>query len=177
MSETYVISDIHFNHKNVIEFAKRPFSDINHMRESIIELWNYTVSKRDTVICLGDWGFGANTYQIAERLNGMIRLVMGNHDKGNPRDLAKYFHSVHGSLKKGDILFTHIPIILDKYHNWEYIVHGHYHNKLENIQDYRYYNINMDAIGYYGPISLDEIRHTLIQRKIDYLTGTGYLGM
>ena len=171
MGETFIIGDIHFGHHNVLEFGKRPFKTLEEMHENIITLWNGTVTKRDIVICLGDWGWGTKYYKIANELRGMKKLVMGNHDKGYLPNLINNFHSVHGSLRKGDILFTHIPIIFDEYHMWKYVVHGHIHDYRDNIKDWRYYNANMDAIGYYGPINLDTIIMEFKQREYDYMNG------
>lgn len=169
MSEIYVISDPHFYHDNVIKFANRPFVNMDNMIESMVAQWNNIVSKRDVVICTGDWGWGTKSYHLASELNGMIRLVMGNHDYGDLSQLIKHFHSVHGSLKKGDILFSHIPVFLDNWHTWKYVVHGHYHSKAENVPDWRYFNANMDALGRYSPIHIEEIHAEFRKRKLEEL--------
>ncbi len=167
--QIFVISDPHFGHHNVINFGERPFKDVEEMEENIVELWNLTVGKRDVVLVLGDWGWGTRSLKIADRVNGYKRLVLGNHDMSQPGQLGKYFNSVHGSLQKDDILFTHIPIMMDKYHQYDWVVHGHIHDSAQNIPDDRYYNANMDALGYYGPISLDEIKVELKGRKLSRL--------
>jgi calcineurin-like phosphoesterase family protein len=141
------------------------------MEENIVELWNHTVGKKDTVFHLGDFGWGTRHYKVAERLNGFKRLIMGNHDNGNLPHIIKYFNSVHGILKKGEFVFTHVPIIMDKYHMWEYNVHGHIHHKDQNVPDWRYYNANMDVLKYYGPIALDEIRQEMNKRKLEQMMG------
>lgn len=171
MSEIFVISDPHFGHEKVIDFGERPFKNIEEMEESIITLWNYTVSKRDVVIILGDWCFKANKFNLAQELNGLKRLVLGNHDTGNLNVLRENFHTVHGSLQKHEFLFTHIPIIMDTFHHYEYVVHGHIHKAEDNIKDWRYFNANMDALKYYGPISFDEIKTTMRNRKLEELMG------
>lgn len=44
--KNYIISDTHFNHKNIINYCNRPFRDINEMNNTIIDNWNKSVKKR-----------------------------------------------------------------------------------------------------------------------------------
>ena len=80
--KTFIVSDTHFNHKNIINLCNRPFSSVEEMNESIIKNWNSVVSKDDIVYHLGDFGFGNKTVisNFVSRLNGRIRLIKGNHD-------------------------------------------------------------------------------------------------
>ena len=47
-------SDLHFGHENVIRFDDRPFSDIEEMDRTLIEMWNARVRDEDTVYIVGD---------------------------------------------------------------------------------------------------------------------------
>lgn len=86
MSErkTFVIADNHFGHKNVIEFENRPFASIEEMDKYMIKQWNSVVKGDDIVYMLGDFSFYGfdQTAKILKQLNGVKKLVMGNHDKG-----------------------------------------------------------------------------------------------
>lgn len=52
------------------------------MNEVLIKNWNSVVKKDDIVYHLGDFAFGSKEFiqSIAKRLNGHIRLILGNHD-------------------------------------------------------------------------------------------------
>ena len=75
-------SDLHFYHKNIIGFSHRPFKDLSHMHESLINNWNKVVTNDDTVIINGDFAFTSNISDIEtllNRLNGAKILIYGNH--------------------------------------------------------------------------------------------------
>jgi calcineurin-like phosphoesterase family protein len=83
MSKVYFISDLHFGHKYVIAFDKRPFKDVQEMEAEMIRRWNARVSPEDHVFVVGDM-FGsvttAHAGEIVHTLNGKIHLIRGNHD-------------------------------------------------------------------------------------------------
>ena len=172
----FVISDMHWYHEKVLEFGPRPFDTVEECVETMVELWNNVVDKRDTVLCLGDVGMSVRGYDVFKRCNGYIRLIMGNHDKGTLKALLnKNIQTVHGSFQKKDILFTHMPTMLDPYHpKIHYVVHGHWHGTHQKVDDIRYYNANCDHQQRWEPISLEEIKQEFARRKFQRLWG--YLG-
>lgn len=46
---TFFTSDTHFGHANIINLCKRPFRDVNHMNDMLVENWNNVVTDDDTV--------------------------------------------------------------------------------------------------------------------------------
>lgn len=82
MSHIYLISDTHFNHKNIIAYENRPFQSVAEMNSALIHNWNQIIHPDDTVIHLGDVGLGSETMLkiIVPALNGHKILIMGNHD-------------------------------------------------------------------------------------------------
>lgn len=83
MARVFFIADLHFGHKDVIAFDKRPFRDVEEMEAEMIRRWNTRVSERDHVFVIGDMFGGVNTAhagEIVHALNGRIHLIRGNHD-------------------------------------------------------------------------------------------------
>ena len=73
----YYISDLHFDHKNVIKFDNRPFSDVEEMNQALINNWNSVVQNNDTVYILGDfcWGKADRWMEILKQLKGQKVLI------------------------------------------------------------------------------------------------------
>jgi calcineurin-like phosphoesterase family protein len=132
MINTWFISDTHFGHKNIIEYEKecRPFDTVEEMNDTIISRWNSVVGVRDTVYHLGDFCFGRSNIEIAGRLNGRKKLIMGNHDC-YPSDLyLKYFDKLYGMVFWEKCVLSHMPVHPNGLGSrWFLNVHGHLHSK------------------------------------------------
>ena len=171
--KTYIISDTHFNHENIIKYCKRPFKSAEEMNNTLIDNWNKTVKKEDQVYHLGDLYLGPKQglRNIISNLNGKIYLIKGNHD----RLTNKSYEDL------GITLLKNAPIYLDKYKvglthkpipdsmlKKGYInIHGHIHEKkLEDIYDNnftknKHINVSADVLKF-KPILLKK----LIEKKI-----------
>lgn len=184
-SKVFFTSDSHWNHKNIIEYCKRPFKDVEEMNNTLIENWNKVVPKDGIVFHCGDIAFGgASTWKtIIPQLNGKIHLILGNHDIKNLREgYREYFESVQEQLTatigKKLIYLTHFPLLC--YHGawgteancWN--IHGHIHvcknkeaNSGKDFERMKYtfhtqYDVGVD-LNDYTPISFEELK-----RRIDY---------
>ena len=84
---TFFTSDTHFGHANIINLCNRPFKDVNHMNDMLVENWNSVVTDDDTVFHLGDFALGGSAVwsNVLSRLKGKIYLILGNHDRKNIR--------------------------------------------------------------------------------------------
>ena len=82
MNNIWIISDTHFNHNKDFILQPRCFSTVEEMNEGIIERWNSLVQFNDIVYHLGDMALGDinDAVPLIKRLNGKIRLAIGNHD-------------------------------------------------------------------------------------------------
>ena len=157
----YFISDIHFNHKKILDFcperieflgldktlvdnAKESFKKYNatkklkcpilketyetdikklmdNMNDKLIEKINSRVTKRDTLIIVGDFAFGnvADAKKLLHRINGRKELCKGNHDRDAFTMLNMGFNKVFeneyvklspGKNQKGrKVLVSHFP--------------------------------------------------------------------
>src|SRR5690349_12429086 len=81
----FFTSDLHISHRRICEFEpeSRPFKDVSHMNETIVERWNEVVRPDDTVFVLGDVALGPveEWDNVLSRLSGHKHLIVGNHDK------------------------------------------------------------------------------------------------
>lgn len=140
MRKIWVISDTHFNHKNILNFKNdadvktRPeFNDLDHMNEIIIDNWNNTVHPDDIVYHLGDVYFGSNEKAdlILKRLNGAKRLILGNHDDPKAKPILNNFQKImlwrHFQLDGKRIILSHMPLHPSAFGKYEYNFHGHIH--------------------------------------------------
>src|SRR6056297_469802 len=80
---TWFTADLHFGHRNIIDYCDRPFADVEEMNRTLVGNWNATVDGDDVVWVVGDFAMGT----IAETLPIAAELA-GNHDRcwaGNGR--------------------------------------------------------------------------------------------
>ncbi len=173
MSRTWVYSDPHFYHKNIVKFANydgtklRPWDDVETMTEEMIQWYNELVSAEDRVYILGDVAFTtANIISTVGRMNGRKVLVPGNHE---PKKMKKYidlFDDVRGYVQRDGFIMSHIPIHPGSLGRWGLNIHGHTHNNVVQTfsgpdleyEDKRYYCACVERTNF-RPKLLDEILH------------------
>jgi calcineurin-like phosphoesterase family protein len=156
---TFVTSDLHFGHKNIMRFCpatRGHFPDTDVMREAMIAEWNATVAPEDLVYLLGDVAFlpAAEAVRIMRRLNGRKILIEGNHDRKLLNDpvFRSCFESVHNYLRlnyNGQlVILFHYPIAeFDQMHRGAVHLHGHLHGNPSGLEHYRVRDMGYDATG------------------------------
>jgi len=159
MSTVRFYSDPHFHHKNMA--VKRGFKDEIEMNEYIIKEWNNIVTKKDVTWILGDITMEKNNYEILNKLNGLKKIILGNHDlPQHVKYLLNYCNSVSSCFKigvkelKSNVILTHIPIHESEINRFKYNIHGHVHDK--SLLDKRYINVSAEVIDY-KPKTLEEL--------------------
>ena len=164
--ETFVISDTHFGDLNSIA---------NGFDKYLVDNWNKTVSKTDTVLHLGDFTSDDSADALEEKirkygklLNGRILLIRGNHDtapagvyKTTGIELVNEFKNpwssaVSGIVKDIKILFSHYPI-KDLYSILS-------NSKNMPLKDYGY-NVYPDENPFKFPI--EQLEEIFIKNKFD----------
>ena len=77
-NRTWVWSDLHLDHAEVIPVFSRPFRTIWQMQTALLQAWLQTVDEADIIICLGDVTVGARRAALDEAPRG----AAGNEDSG-----------------------------------------------------------------------------------------------
>jgi len=156
----FLISDLHLNHTNIIEYCNRPFHSIKEMNYVLINNWNLTVKKKDIVYFLGDLASGREgkrTEYWLDKLNGTIIFVKGDHDNSR---IIKFIDKLILIYKGHTFFLVHDPKDAPKdWKNW--IIHGHRHN--HDLENFPFINgknktINVSAeLLNYKPLNIDEL--------------------
>ena len=175
----YFTADCHFDHANIIIYAKRPFlkkgdliderywttEEIKEERcqllnEELVKQWNKKVSEEDTVYHLGDFSFKGveNAQKWEEKLNGKIIHIQGNHDRNS---------GVKSYLVKGILVFSN-KVVLAQHHpprdsneipkECDFVICGHVHDKWKHkiIGNIPVINVGVDVWNY-APVTVTEL--------------------
>jgi calcineurin-like phosphoesterase family protein len=163
MNKTFLISDMHFGHKNIMLYENRPFATVEEMDNAMIQNWNLAVGKDDAVFVLGDVSFynKDNTARIIKSLHGIKTLIVGNHDDSH--SAAWWCEAGFEEVYRYPIIFedfyilSHAPLYLSR--NMPYAnIHGHIHHL--KYADKQFFNVSVECINY-TPIAFEEIKISL----------------
>lgn len=162
MSRVYFISDLHFNHKNVMNFAgdyRQGDTYIDNMHITI-DLWNAKIKKNDTVYVLGDVAWDREGLEFCKELRGNKLLVRGNHDTFMTKEYLEVFGEVYGIRMYKGYWLSHAPVHPCELRGRKNI-HGHVHQNTVltaySEVDERYINVCIEATGG-APVLFEDIR-------------------
>ena len=132
MNKTFIISDTHFEHRNIIDYCDRPFTSVEEMNKTLIANWNRVVSKHDRVFMLGDFALTGKDriIEIGQQLNGRKTLIMGNHDGAS---ISTYYNAGFEFVSKFPIVFNNYFILSHMPQN--IMANGVYSNIFGHIHD------------------------------------------
>lgn len=168
MSNTWLISDTHFNHAGILTFKDydgnpvRPFDTVEQMNDCMMDNWNDVVAPNDTIIHCGDVMFGIDKVEWLEanfaKLPGKKKLILGNHD--NVKYLLPFFKDIQLWYNYPSIVLTHMPLhsqTLSETMRWDGIsplnIHGHIHTNPSPDGPYKCVCVEQTD---YKPVNLDE---------------------
>jgi calcineurin-like phosphoesterase family protein len=175
--QLFFTSDTHFFHSSMLkpEYGGRPFTDVAHMNECLIENWNAVVGPSDTVFHLGDFSMSGpkRALEIIPRLNGHKHLIYGNHDIKLRKECNRlvtirhqlkssvasgFFESVHDivQIKVVDpdacqgvqrITLCHYAMLtFNKSHYGAWQLYGHSHSNLVERHTSLQMDVGVDAV-------------------------------
>jgi len=166
---TYITSDWHYNHTNIIKYASRPFDSIEEMNKTLIKNWNNTIKKDDAVFFLGDLCYcgSQDLIDLVQKLNGYKNIILGNHDnhsiityqKAGFRTISK-----HPIIINHNVILSHEPIALRN--SDFYNIHGHIHdldtNYITEKNPTKYFNACVEKTDF-KPVTFREIYKNLLK--------------
>lgn len=187
----FFYSDPHFGHSKIIEYCNRPFRDVEHQTETLIQRYNNVVRPDQTVLWLGDCFFRHSDVEqtvLLSKLNGKKCLVAGNHDRASRRMAKVGFEFVVKQLvwEQDGYVFrgSHFPwknMMFDegnltryaderfpkwhpKYNKDEVLVHGHTHDTRQHNGGTAVH-CGVDAWSY-GPVPIRYVHDILHQNGL-----------
>ena len=170
-ARTWIWSDLHLHHRNIIRYCSRPFQSAEAMNEALLAAWKEAVNEADTIICGGDIALaGALKRERLARVRAMPGrklLVRGNHDfgrNGRPADTgsdATWMTLV--ITGNPTLVVTHIA--MNEVPDGTVNLYGHVHNN-EPLREGPYVNICVEHTEY-RPLPLDAVRRLALARLDD----------
>jgi len=180
----WVISDTHFQHKNINRYCWRTtpaYPTPEAVDQLMYSNWRSLVGKRDTILHLGDlcfWDQGEPIPEMAE-LPGRKILLRGNHD--NYKD---EWYEDHGfevlkdeeihvrynhPLALVDVVFSHYPKrhLLPKTVN----IHGHVHNNPHEGSS-AHINVSVETT-HFAPVRLEKVLDKVVWHYSNDITSEG----
>lgn len=124
---------------------------------------NARVKPGDKVRHLGDvaLGLSGSEYEtklrpLLNRLNGVMDLIVGNHDKPFNDVIRERFRKIHHVWDMiGPWTLSHVPQRLDQLRRQTFMnIHGHIHENL--IDEPQYFNVCCEQTNY-APVHIEEI--------------------
>jgi calcineurin-like phosphoesterase family protein len=181
MSNIFITSDEHYGHKNILIYCKRPFANVDEMRETLIERHNKKVPNNRNVLTIHVGDMFWNTLSVGEaatiigRLHGRHAFIFGNHDElieQHKNEFIEFFDWIRGENKasgthilhfnKHELTLCHYSMtVWSKSHKGSWHVFGHSHGELKTKG--KSFDIGVDSHNF-EPWSLEEIEAEMERR-------------
>lgn len=132
-------SDWHLGHKNILEYDKREFDNIEKHDHYLINSFNSVVRDEDQVYYLGDFSLTSKerTDWYLSLLKGQKYFIKGNHDKKDNINLFKKHGEFLGEQSR--VIIDGVRVVLnhfalrvwDQSHRGAHHLYGHSHDMME----------------------------------------------
>lgn len=162
MSKKWIISDLHFGHKNILKYSGslRGGTTSEEHDEWLMDQINSVLKRNDLLYIAGDVAFDEASLHRVKRIKCQKVLIRGNHDILSAQKYLEYFAQIHGLIShKGTFWISHAPIHPQELRG-RYNIHGHVHQNsvldIDNQPDPRYINACVE-MTYGVPQSLDDL--------------------
>jgi len=157
----FIVADEHYDHKNMIQYADRPFEDKEEMNEALIRNHNEVVTADDITIHAGDFTLRNKDFAqaIIKRLNGRHIFLKGSHDNWLYKDAPMIWE---GNINGQFVVVCHYCMRTwgrSHYNSWH--LFGHSHGKLDPIG--KSWDVGVDNNNYY-PVSFNKIKKIMYKR-------------
>lgn len=169
----WITSDLHLQHDKPFIYEARGFSSIQEHDEAIIKNWNKLVEDYDVVYILGDLIMGESEQgiELLRRLNGSLRVILGNHCTTKRIELYKTLPNVeilgYANILKYEkyrFYLSHYPTLCSNFNDGktfkEKVINlcGHTHTKdcFADIDKGAIFHVEMDTNNC-KPWKLDDI--------------------
>ena len=161
---TWLFSDPHFDHANIIQYCTRPFTHIGDMNFELLKNYKKCVNSKSLVFFLGDMAFGRQSrtpkfwveqlYPVKEFI-----YIKGSHDHGirptNTTDCHMVVTLIITTLENPYIHLVHDHEVLGATDDW--VIHGHTHNNTPFFDRvHKRVNVSCDVTGF-APVQLSTI--------------------
>jgi calcineurin-like phosphoesterase family protein len=138
------------------------------MNEALVARWNAVVGKNDVVFHLGDFCLGnkEQTRGWLKRLNGRVHLVMGNHDRYEPREyveLGFVWVYKYPICYRNFFWLSHEPMFLPV-NSPSVNIAGHTHTN-DYTDGLHYFNACVEKTNY-TPVLFDDVMKILEKRLV-----------
>lgn len=178
MKNIWFSSDLHFDHRNICEFADRPWIQEDNTTE-LVDRWNACVGMDDDVYHLGDFTFDGHKHfdkvvNIIKHLNGNIHFILGNHCERNLWQMIEDANIPHViwikdyariNIEGQMVVLSHFPhLAWDSMQHGSYHLFGHMHGSL--VTEGRSMDVGIDAHANHQLFSWTEVKDKLGKRPV-----------
>ena len=117
----WLTSDWHFGHQKEFLYVPRGYYSVDIMNKDLVAQYNSLVKPEDDVYCLGDCALGGaaaleDNYQLMKKLNGLIHIIVGNHDSAKKIEMysklpnvVEIQNSLYWKYQKYNFYLCHFP--------------------------------------------------------------------